>query len=240
MDYKPRIDPTRVFKTRVEPRIIIHGGAGNILPSNLPPKKYLEFATALLRILGQAHAFLTTPEDKKDGSRSALDTAAYAVSLLENDPLFNAGHGAVFTRDGVNEMEASVMVSRGKKKRGVGVMGVRLVKNPILLAREMLIRGEDDLEGGNGEHRGPMVDGNKSSGAQGHEQLFGSINEELAKRWGVETVKDQSYFFVQNRWDEHIAGLEREQKGNCATWDAEEYVSQGTTGAVVLDAQGVL
>ena len=45
MDYKPRIDPTRVFKTRVEPRIIIHGGAGNILPSNLPPKKYLEFAT---------------------------------------------------------------------------------------------------------------------------------------------------------------------------------------------------
>lgn len=241
MDYKPQIDPTRVSKTRVEPRIIIHGGAGNILPSNLPPKKYLEFAAALLRILGQAHAFLTTPEDNKDGSRSALDTAAYAVSLLENNPLFNAGHGAVFTRDGVNEMEASVMVSRGKKKRGVGVMGVRLVKNPILLAREMLIRGEDDLEGGNGEHRGPMMDeGHKSSGAQGHEQLFGGINEELAKRWGVETVEDQKYFFTQNRWDEHIAGLEREKKGECATWNAEEYVSQGTTGAVVLDAEGVL
>ena len=240
MDYKPHIDSTGRHRTRVEPRIIIHGGAGNILPSNLPPEKYLAFATSLLRILGQAHAFLMSPEDKKDGSRSALDTAAYAVSLLENDPLFNAGHGAVFTRDGVNEMEASVMVSRGKKKRGVGVMGVRLVKNPILLAREMLIRGEDDIEGGNGEHRGPMVDGHMSSGAQGHEQLFGSINEELAKRWGVETVKDQSYFFVQNRWDEHIKGLEREKKGKCATWDAEEYVSQGTTGAVVLDAEGVL
>lgn len=170
-----------------------------------------------------------------------MDTAAYAVSLLENDPLFNSGHGAVFTRDGVNEMEASVMVSREKKKRGVGVMGVRLVKNPVLLAREMLIRGEDDLEGGNGEHRGPMAgEGHKSSGAQGHSQLFGGVNEELAKRWGVESVEDQKYFFTQARWDEHIAGLEREKKGKNSTWDAEEYVSQGTCGAVVLDAEGVL
>lgn len=120
-------------------------------------------------------------------------------------------------------------------------MGVRLVKNPILLAREMLIRGEDDLEGGNGEHRGPMSEAShKSSGAQGHSQLFGGINEELAERWGVETVKDQSYFFTQNRWDEHIKGLEREKKGKNATWDAEEYVSQGTCGCVVLDAEGVL
>lgn len=240
MDYKPQFGPQE-SKVLIQPRIIIHGGAGNILPTNLPPAKYVAFASALLRILGQAHAFLTSPDSKHGGSRSALDTAAYAVSLLENDPLFNSGHGAVFTRDGVNEMEASVMVSRGKKKRGVGVMGVRLVKNPILLAREMLIRGEDDLEGGNGEHRGPLAgESHTSSGAQGHSQLFGGINEELAKRWGVETVKDQSYFFTQNRWDEHIKGLEREKKGKNATWDAEEYVSQGTCGAVVLDSDGVL
>ena len=239
MDYKTQLGPKET-KVVVQPRIIIHGGAGNILPSNLPKEKYLAFADGLLRILGQAHAYLTTP-DEKHGSRSALDTAAYAVSLLENNPLFNSGHGAVFTRDGVNEMEASVMVSRGKKKRGVGVMGVKLVKNPVLLAREMLIRGEDDLEDGNGEHRGPMnEDSHKNSGAQGHSQLFGGINEELAKRWGVETVEDQSYFLTQNRWDEHIASLNRDKKGKQATWDANEYISQGTCGCVVLDTEGVL
>lgn len=47
----------------------------------------------------------------------------FAVSQLEDNPLFNSGHGAVFTRDGVNELEVSVMVSEGKKKRGVGLMG---------------------------------------------------------------------------------------------------------------------
>src|SRR6478752_8713965 len=77
---------------------------------------------------------------------SALETATYAVRLLEDSPLFNSGHGAVFTRDGAIELEASVMVSRGYKKRGVGVMGLRHVKNPILLARAMLEHGEDDLE----------------------------------------------------------------------------------------------
>jgi L-asparaginase len=56
-------------------------------------------------------------------------------------------------------------------------------------------------------------------------------------------VEDQRYFFTQNRWDEHVKGLEREKTGHgsgLSTWDAEEYVSQGTTGAVVLDRHGVI
>lgn len=218
------------------PRLIIHGGAGNILPSNLPPSKLAAYKSSLARILTASHQFLLD-------NNSALDTATYAVTQLENDPLFNSGKGAVFTRDGVNELEASVMVSMGKKKRGVGVAGVRRVKNPILLAKEMLLRGEKDLEGGNGEHRGPMMEAEKKENvksAQGHELLFGPMCEELAESWGVETVKDQSYFFTQNRWDEHVAGLAREKQGKSATWDAEAFVSQGTCGAVVLDAKGVL
>lgn len=96
------------------------------------------------------------------------------------------------------------MVSKGKKKRGVGLMGLQHVKNPIKLAREMLVRGEKDLEGGNGEHRGPMaydLEGEAySTGAQGHSQLHKFSAEKLAKQWGLEMVEPE-YFFVQARWD---------------------------------------
>jgi L-asparaginase len=188
----------------ISPQLIIHGGAGNILPSNLPPPKYKAYHDSLLRILAETHRFLTSPSTDTSPSVSALDTVTYAVTQLENNPLFNSGHGAVFTRDGVNELEASVMVSKGKKKRGVGVMGLQHVKNPIRLAREMLVRGEKDLEGGNGEHRGPMVDDNEgegySTGAQGHSQLHKFSAEKLAEQWGLELVEPE-YFFVQARWD---------------------------------------
>jgi L-asparaginase len=188
----------------ISPQLIIHGGAGNILPSNLPPPKYKAYHDSLLRILAETHRFLTSPSTDTSPSVSALDTVTYAVTQLENNPLFNSGHGAVFTRDGVNELEASVMVSKGKKKRGVGVMGLQHVKNPIRLAREMLVRGEKDLEGGNGEHRGPMVDDNEgegySMGAQGHSQLHKFSAEKLAEQWGLELVEPE-YFFVQARWD---------------------------------------
>ena len=241
----------KASRTRITPRLIIDGGAGNILPSNLPPAKHKLYHDSLIRAVSTTYHFLTSPSVftlSSDTSASistpctsAIDAATLAVSLLEDNPLFNSGHGAVFTRAGTNELEASLMVSRGKKKRGVGVMGLQHVKNPIKLAREMLIRGEEDLEGGNGEHRGPMTDilGN-SSGAQGHCQLYRDSAERLAKQWGLELV-DEKYFFVQARWDEHIRGLDKEEKGKgLATWDAAEYLPQGTCGAVALDADGVL
>lgn len=243
----------------ITPRIIIHGGAGNILPSNLPPPKYKQYHDSLLKILASTHYFMTSPSSfplATAPSTSALDTVTFAVSQLENNPLFNSGHGAVFTRDGVNELEASVMVSRGSKKRGVGLMGLQHVKNPIKLAREMLLHGEKDLEGGNGEHRGPMAeDRSRSSGAQGHCQLYKHSAENLAKQWGMEMVHP-SYYFVQARWDgtficyvkanvltgliEHIKGIEKEKTGGVATWDVEEFWSQGTCGAVALDSEGVV
>ena len=131
------------------------------------------------------------------------------------------------------------MVSRGKKKRGVGVMGLRHVKNPIKLAREMLVRGEHDLDGGNGEHRGPMSE-LAGRGAQGHSQLYKSSAERLAAEWGLDIV-DPEYFFVQARWDEHVKGLAKEKSGKgVASWDLEDFFPQGTCGAVALDAEGVL
>ncbi|TVY93177.1 putative isoaspartyl peptidase/L-asparaginase [Lachnellula willkommii] len=183
----------------ITPRIIIHGGAGNILPSNLPPKKYKQYHDSLLKILASTHYFMTSPSSfplATASSTSALDT------------------------------------------RGVGLMGLQHVKNPIKLAREMLLHGEKDLEGGNGEHRGPMAeDLSRSSGAQGHCQLYKHSAENLAKQWGMEMV-DPSYYFVQARWDEHIKGIEKDREGGVATWDAEDFFPQGTCGAVALDSEG--
>ncbi|KAK6442573.1 hypothetical protein LTR95_001196 [Oleoguttula sp. CCFEE 5521] len=231
----------------VTPNIIIHGGCGNIKRQNLPPDAYRAYRASLLVILDSANSKLRQPGAK------AIDVATFVVSLLENDTLFNAGHGAVFTRTGTQELEASVMVSRGYRKRGVGVMKLSHVKNPILLAKEMLIRGNED-DGG---------------GAQGHVQLAGESCEQLASEWGLDLVKP-SYFWTKKRWAEHRRALGKStddatyEKNRQAidhghdgsslgvadgivtsepfsnpTWDSKDYLPQGTVGCCVLDSEGV-
>ncbi|KAJ9149197.1 N-terminal nucleophile aminohydrolase [Coniochaeta hoffmannii] len=249
MEYKtpPRPQP------RIAPRLIIHGGAGNIKPSTVPPEKYAAFRAALLDIVTKIQTYMhttttTTTTATKPSSSSrpppdAIAIATFAVRQLEDNPLFNAGRGAVFTRDGVNELEASVMVSRGRAKRGVGVMGLRRVRNPILLARELLERGDVDL-------RGTGIDGGMGEGggrggldvpsAQGHTQIHGEAAESLARRYGLDMV-EPGYFFTQARWDEHVRALEREREGKgLGTWSREEYLPQGTVGAIALDAEGMV
>ena len=106
------------------------------------------------------------------------------------------------------------MVSRGYRKRACGVVLVKKVKNPIKLAREMLVRGETDgTGGGNGGGSDPS---GGSGGAQGHSCLGGETVERLAEGWGLEMV-DENYFWTKKRWDEHRKGLK-----------AEIDVSQGT------------
>jgi L-asparaginase len=187
---------------------------------------------------------LSSPEKRQSRLPSSLDTATYAVTLLEDNALFNSGHGAVFTRDGINELEASVMVSHGCAKRGVGVSGLRRVRNPILLAKVMLERGDEDLSTGlPGLNAEAGADGGLNvPSAQGHTLVFGETAEKLAKKYGLEMV-DPSYFFTQKRWDQHVTGLEREKhsrQASSASWSPEEYIPQGTCGAVALDEDGVL
>ncbi|OIW25411.1 N-terminal nucleophile aminohydrolase [Coniochaeta ligniaria NRRL 30616] len=173
---------------------------------------------------------------------SALEIATFAVKQLEDNPLFNASRGAVFTRDGINELEASVMVSRGHAKRGVGVMGLRHVRNPILLAKALLEHGDADLGATGAESNADScADGELDvPSAQGHTQIHGEAAESLARRYGLDMV-DSTYFFTQTRWDEHMRALEREKEGGgLSTWSAEEYLPQGTVGAVALDAEGVV
>lgn len=207
---------------------------------------------------------MTTPSPDEDsradngggaGLPSALSVATYAVSLLEDDPLFNAGKGAVFTRDGINQLEASVMVSRGRAKRAVAVSGLRRVRNPILLAREVLRHGDADLRP-SGPRRlatATATDDDDDDdvlsmqldvpSAQGHTHLHGEAAEQLAEKYGLALV-DERYFWTQRRWDEHIRGLEKEKKREggslTATWSRDEYLPQGTVGAVALDEDGIL
>lgn len=213
----------------IQPRIIIHGGAGNIRRENLSKESYEAYKASLLQIIGQASSLLSLP------NATALDIATHAVVLLEDDPLFNCGKGAVFTRAGTVELESSVMVSKGYRKRGVGCMTLKHVKNPILLAKEMLIRGEKEDGGGAGAHC----------------QMSGNELEKLASKWGLETV-DQSYFFTKRRWNEHQRGLGKSEASisqpyekievydGGPPWDGHEYLPQGTVGAVVLDRFGTI
>ncbi|KAL0261485.1 hypothetical protein SLS55_002915 [Diplodia seriata] len=242
-----KMAPSKPTTSGITPRIIIHGGAGNISRANMPADSYAGYRASLRRILTLARARLAAPD------ATALDVAVHAVSLFEDDPLFNAGRGAVFTRAGTNELEASVMVSSSSRgggpyrKRGAGCMLLSHVKNPIKLAKEILVRSGEGGEGGVGRGGG--------GGAQGHVQLSGEYVEGLARGWGLEIVEPE-YFFTQKRWDEHVKGLKREKRaagrdgveasdedlgdGNDPSWDGKEYLPQGTVGAVVLDRFGTI
>ncbi len=122
------------------------------------------------------------------------------------------------------------MVSKGYRKRGCGVVLLKRVKNPIRLAREMLIRGEvDGGGGGNGGGDGDPAGG--AGGAQGHCVLGGPTLEALAEEWGLDMV-DEEYFWTKKRWNEHKRGLKGEAEG--------EYLPQGTVGCVALDRYGTI
>ncbi|KAF2250303.1 N-terminal nucleophile aminohydrolase [Trematosphaeria pertusa] len=213
---------------RITPRIIIHGGAGNITRQTVSRARYNEYQTSLRQILAASAEVLNRP------GATALDVATYAVSLLEDDPLYNSGKGAVFTREGKNELECSIMVSNGYRKRGVGCMMLRHVKNPIKLARELLIRGESE----DGE-------------AKDHCQYAGAYVESLAKKWGLDMV-DPCYFFTKRKWNEHLKGLKEEERQKekerklkrmmpeMSDWEKTNYIPRGTCGAVVLDSFGTI
>lgn len=204
-----------------KPALILHGGAGNIKRSTLPPDLYAVYHASLQTYLRSTHTLL------KNGA-TALDAAVHAVSLMEDDEIFNCGRGSVFTRDGTIEMEASVMVTsvshsdpaQGEMKRGAGVMGVRNVRNPIRLARESLLR------------TGVTGDGQPNGdGGSMHSQLVGPYVETLAREWDLEFKPDE-WFWTKRRWDEHTRGLNGEKEPLS--------LSQGTVGCVCLDRWGGL
>src|ERR1043165_8342996 len=121
--------------------IAIHGGAGTILRSAMDPKKELAYRKAL-------EAAVMTGDQILSSGGTALDAVQAAIISLEDEPLFNAGRGAVFTNEGKHEMDASIM--DGKSLKAGAVAGISNVRNPILLARAVMDRSEHVLLAGSG------------------------------------------------------------------------------------------
>ncbi|MCT2559264.1 isoaspartyl peptidase/L-asparaginase [Tsuneonella sp. YG55] len=119
----------------------IHGGAGVLERARMTPEQQADYKAALQRALDAGSKVL------KDGG-AALDAVTAAITLLEDDPRFNAGRGAVFTWDGINELDASIMDGNGRAAGAVA--GVHVVRHPILLARAVMEDGRHVMLSGKG------------------------------------------------------------------------------------------
>ena len=122
-------------------RLVIHGGAGVILRENLTPDREAAYTAALETAL-QAGA------DVLRNGGSAVDAVQAAVIPMEDNPLFNAGQGAVFTAAAEHELDASIM--SGAQRDAGAVAGVKRVKNPILAARAVMEQSEHVMFAGTG------------------------------------------------------------------------------------------
>ncbi len=185
------------------PLLVIHGGAG-VERGDLSPEEMRAARTALEAALRKGHEALAA-------GRPAMDAVTAAITVLEDDPTFNAGRGAVFTHDGRNELDASLM--DGATLRAGAVAGVHTIKNPILLARAVM------------EH-------------SPHVMMVGQGAEMFAAEQKIEQV-DPSYFRTEKRWQQLQRALKEEAAGQ-AHADLETARHFGTVGAVALDAQGKL
>jgi beta-aspartyl-peptidase (threonine type) len=159
---------SRIHKTKAMAgkkfTLVIHGGAGTISPEEMTPEMERDLRAGLQRSLDAGHAILKN-------SGSSLDAVTAAVRALEDDPLFNAGRGAVFTSGGTHEMDAAVMDGRTLRAGAVGA--VAHVRNPIDLARAVMEKSP-------------------------HVMLAGSGAEDFARQLGLEIVDDE-YFSTEQR-----------------------------------------
>ena len=122
-------------------RLVIHGGAGIILRENMTPEREAAYTAAL-------ETALEAGADILRNGGSAVDAVQAAVIPMEDDPLFNAGHGAVFTAAAEHELDASIM--SGAERDAGAVAGVKRVKNPILAARAVMDQSEHVMFAGAG------------------------------------------------------------------------------------------
>ena len=187
----------------VSPVLVIHGGAG-VVKREMTPAKEKAVRAAMTRALQNGYAQLKA-------GKPALDAVTAAIVVLEDDPNFNAGKGAVFTHDGRNELDAAIM--DGNTLSAGSVADVQRVKNPILLARAVM------------EH-------------SPHVMLAGDGAEEFAKEQGIVLV-DPSYFRTEERWQQLQKAL-KEDAAKQPHADVETAKHFGTVGAVALDAEGHL
>jgi len=188
------------------PLLVIHGGAG-VERAGLSAEEETAAREALARALRAGHAALLA-------GKAATDAVTAAITVLEDAPQFNAGRGAVFNHDGLNELDASIM--EGATGQAGAVAGVHRVRNPILLARAVMDHSK-------------------------HVMMVGDGAEAFAKEQGIELV-DPSYFRTDKRWQQLQQALREDAQAQAShvprVLPGKAYF--GTVGALALDAQGRL
>lgn len=182
--------------------LVIHGGAGAPARKTLTPEAEKEYLSALEQSLKAGHKALA--------KGTSLDAVESAIRVLEDSPLFNAGKGAVFNREGRQELNASIM--DGKTKKAGAVAGVCRLKNPISAARLIMDKSE-------------------------HVFMIGEGCERFCRDQGMELVSPL-YFHTDKAWQELLLA-ERKAKGKSAK-GIVDLTHFGTVGAVALDANGDL
>lgn len=191
--------------------LVIHGGAGTILKSKMTPEKEQAYTSALRASLQAGYDILKTG----GSSEKAVEAA---IHVMEDSPLFNAGKGAVFTHEGTNELDASIM--KGKDGAAGAVAGVTTIKNPITAAIAVM---EDSP----------------------HVMMVGQGAERFAKEQGIAQV-DPSYFYTQERWDALQRILKEDSKAIELDHSDKQSITKpewkddkfGTVGCVALDSKG--
>lgn len=158
--------------------LVIHGGAGSIVPGSMSPEEEKAYQDKLNEALSAGDSIL-----KHNGT--ALDAVCAVIMMLEDSPLFNAGKGAVFTEEGKNELDASIM--DGSSLKAGAVAGITTVKNPILAARAVMERSK-------------------------HVMMIGKGAEKFAADCGLEIV-DPSYFRDEKRYEQWKNSQESGKKG---------------------------
>lgn len=201
--------------------VVLHGGAGVIEKSSMTPQQEQKYREGLTQAITAAGAVL-------DKGGSAIDAVEAAIELMEDNPLFNAGRGAVFAADGTNQMDAAIM--DGATMKAGAVADVQHTRHPIALARAVMDKTKWVLLSGNGA------------------DAF-SVHEGLQQ-------EPRSYFFTEARWDALVRTLKKENLpipprprgvpavGSGQAMEAAPLVeapdtgNYGTVGVVALDEHG--
>ena len=176
--------------------IVIHGGAGVITRDRLTPEAEAEYRGMLQTALDTGAAVL-------DDGGTALDAIERTIHVMEECPLFNAGKGAVFTHEGRNEMDASIM--DGSNLSAGAVAGVTDIRSPISAARKVME-------------------------ASPHVLLAGKGASEFAAEQGLEIV-DPSYFYTEERYQQLRKALDKDKFGTvgCVVLDLHGNIAAGTS-----------
>lgn len=184
--------------------LVIHGGAGTIIRENLTAETEASIRAKLTEALEAGQVILAN-------GGTSLDAIQASIMVMENSAHFNAGHGAVFSAQGRNEMDAAIM--DGSDLNAGAITGVTKVKNPITLARAVMEQSR-------------------------HVMFSGSGAEEFASTVDVEMV-DPSYFRTERRWKSLQNFLKSQKEKDTATvYEENPEFKFGTVGAVAIDQHG--